>query len=217
VSLGTRQCRGDRATCLYRGAGVVVTSWMNARTSWPRCRLVEGTRGGRSGLLVDEELARAVRCASALAVAHWWGVAPGTVRAWRRAQGVERRTEGSARLWREHGKERVADALTAAAAMARDPERRRKIGAAQRGRPMPEHVREALRGGRERLGEPEVGRRISEKMRARGAWPPAAGRPWTEEEDEAARTLPTAEAAAKTGRTAEAVSKRRRKLRPPAP
>jgi hypothetical protein len=152
--------------------------------------------------VVYKGLAEAVRREAGQAVAHHWGVATQTVRAWRRALGVERRTEGSARLWREHGKERVADALPAAVAKARDPERRRKIGAAQRGRPMPEHVRDALQAGRERVGEPEVGRRISEAMRARGAWPPAAGRPWKEEEDEAVRTLPPAEAAAQTGRTA---------------
>jgi hypothetical protein len=155
-------------------------------------------------------LAEAVRRESGQAVAHWWGVSPHTVRAWRRALGVERRTEGSARLWSEHGKERVADAFASAWAKARDPERLRKIGAAQTGRPMPPHVGEALQAGRERVGEPEVGRRISEKMRARGAWPPAAGRPWTGEEDEAVRTLPTAEAVRRTGRTAEAVGKRRR-------
>jgi hypothetical protein len=49
--------RGDRATCLFRDGDAVVTSWTDARISWPRCR-AEGTHGGGSGLLVDEELAR---------------------------------------------------------------------------------------------------------------------------------------------------------------
>jgi hypothetical protein len=37
---------------------------------------------------------------------------------------------------------------------------------------------------------------MSEAQRRRGTWPPAAGRPWTAEEDELARTLPVRKAAA---------------------
>lgn len=64
--------RGDRAACLVLDGEVVITSWTDARISWPRCRAV-GSRGG-SGLLVDEELARAVRNESAVAIKFWWGV-----------------------------------------------------------------------------------------------------------------------------------------------
>jgi hypothetical protein len=63
--------RGDKASCLYRDGDVVITSWSDGRISWPRCRRL-GTRGG-SGLLVDEELARAVRLESSLAIQYWWG------------------------------------------------------------------------------------------------------------------------------------------------
>src|SRR5262245_41954809 len=52
--------QGDRTTCLCRDGTVVITSWSAARSAWPRCRLLD-THGGGSGLLVDEELARAVR------------------------------------------------------------------------------------------------------------------------------------------------------------
>jgi hypothetical protein len=52
--------RGDRAFCLFRDCDVVVTSWTNAPISWPRCRALDRPLGG-SGLLVDEELARAVK------------------------------------------------------------------------------------------------------------------------------------------------------------
>jgi hypothetical protein len=98
-------------------------------------------------------------------------------------------------------------------AKARDPERRRKIAAARRGKPRPPHVVEAMRRGR--AGKPqseETGAKIGAASRARGAWPPAAGRPWTPEED-ALLTLPTAEAAARTGRSVGAVKCRRAELR----
>src|SRR5262245_21658146 len=79
--------RGDRATCLFRDTDVTVTSWTSVSIPWPRC-CRPGTHGGGSGLLVTEELARAVRTESAAAVCHWWGVTPGVVWRWRKALGV---------------------------------------------------------------------------------------------------------------------------------
>ena len=58
--------KGERTTCLYRDALVVVTGWSHGRIPWPRCRTL-GRRG--SGLLVGEALTRAVRTESAAAVA----------------------------------------------------------------------------------------------------------------------------------------------------
>jgi hypothetical protein len=49
--------RGDRTSCLFRDADVVITSWTAAPIPWPRCRRLEC--GGGSGLLVTEELVRA--------------------------------------------------------------------------------------------------------------------------------------------------------------
>jgi hypothetical protein len=63
--------RGDRATCLYRDADVRITGWSNGPIPWPPCK-IPGQRGG-SGLLVDAELARAVRSESALAVRYLCG------------------------------------------------------------------------------------------------------------------------------------------------
>jgi len=90
--------RGDRTQCLVRDADVVVTSWSDGRISWPRCRTI-GHRGG-SGLLVEDELARAIRSESALALMFWWGVSNYTVCIWRRVLGVVGRagTKGSQRL-----------------------------------------------------------------------------------------------------------------------
>src|SRR5262245_26136701 len=79
--------RGDRTTCLFRDADVTVTSWTSAPIPWPRCYR-PGTHGGGSGLLVTEELARAVRTESAVAVSYCWGVSEGVVWRWRKALGV---------------------------------------------------------------------------------------------------------------------------------
>jgi hypothetical protein len=59
--------RGDRATCLYRDCDVVITSWTDARISWPCCRALHYRRG-RPGMLVDDELLRAIRTESAEAI-----------------------------------------------------------------------------------------------------------------------------------------------------
>jgi hypothetical protein len=81
--------RGDRALCLVRDCLVVVTTWTAARIPWPPCRALDGGRGG-SGLLVNEDLARAVRTEAAAAVCYWWGVSHGAIARWRKALGVGR-------------------------------------------------------------------------------------------------------------------------------
>jgi hypothetical protein len=87
--------RGDRAMCLFRDAEVVITSWADAPIPWPRCRAVDSPGPG-SGLLVDEELARAVRHESAAAIIHWWRASSTAVQNWRHALGVSHLdTEGS--------------------------------------------------------------------------------------------------------------------------
>ena len=89
--------RGDRTTCLFRDAEVVISSWSDAPISWPRCCLF-GVRGG-AGLLVTEELVRAIRAESSLVIQYWWGVHAATVCRWRKAFGVTKfGTEGSRRL-----------------------------------------------------------------------------------------------------------------------
>jgi len=61
--------RDGRTTCLFRDCEVVVTGRTDARIPWPRCRAQDNCRGGGPGLLVDEELARAVRHEAAAAEA----------------------------------------------------------------------------------------------------------------------------------------------------
>jgi len=86
--------KGDRVHCLLRDCLWVVTTWTDTRILWQRGQLV-GQRGG-SGLLLDEELARVVRCESASAIAYWWRVSEGVVWRWRKALGVTRtNNEGS--------------------------------------------------------------------------------------------------------------------------
>jgi hypothetical protein len=90
--------KGDRATCLFREGEVVITAWSDAPLSWPRCRRIDH-QGGGSGLLVTDELVRAILSESSLALQHWFGVGADTVWRWRKAFGVLRwGTEGSKRL-----------------------------------------------------------------------------------------------------------------------
>jgi hypothetical protein len=193
--------RGGRAYCLYRGCVVVVIGWSRGPLPWPRCRSL-GARAGW-GLLVDEELARAVRHESCAAVSHWWGVSRAAVRSWRRALGVTRtNNEGTRRL--------VLGAIEATLAA-----RRCRTGVWS-----PREV--ALLGA---LPDAEVARATGRSLSAVNKKRASLGRPalaaggekprrvfWTEAEDEAARTLPTREAARRTGRSLEAVRRRRQKL-----
>jgi hypothetical protein len=121
--------KGDRTRYLYRDADVVVTSWSGGRISWPRCRSL-GHRGG-SGLLVDDELARAVRSESAAAVMFWWSVGCNAVWSWRKALGVEGRdgTEGSRRLIRAAA-EKGADQVRGKPLSPEQVERRRRTARA---------------------------------------------------------------------------------------
>jgi hypothetical protein len=89
---------GERHRCLLRRAEVVVYDWSLAPIPWPLCYHAE-TRARGKGLLIEDELARAIRHESATAVAHWWGISRATLRNWRAVFGVGRMdTEGSRRL-----------------------------------------------------------------------------------------------------------------------
>jgi hypothetical protein len=98
--------KGDRAFCLLRDCGVVITGWSDGRFPWPRCRALD-KRGG-SVLLVDEELARAVRTESVEALKYWWGIGSAGAWRWRKALGVGQ--------WGTPGSKRLHDELSRAGA-----------------------------------------------------------------------------------------------------
>jgi hypothetical protein len=195
--------RGDRAFCLVRDAPVVVIGLSSAPLPWPRCRGL-GLRGGL-GLLVEDELARAVRHESAAAVCHWWGANRAAVRRWRRALGVTRtNNEGTRRL--VHG----AINATLAARLDEAP----TVWTAQE---------VSLLGA---LPDTEVARVTGRSLVAVNKKRQSLGRPalsegpggprrrfWTPEEDQAARALSAKEAARQTGRSLDAARLRKRLLK----
>ena len=144
---------------------------------------------------------------------HWWGVGSDTAWKWRKALGVGATTRGTSRLRSDYTKEPWAvEAWARRYDEATEPVRRAKIAAARRGKPRP-RVIEAMREAR--LGShhtEETRRRMSETHKRRWMRPPAAGRPWTPEEDALLGTMPDPEVARRTGRSPGAVQGRRAEL-----
>jgi hypothetical protein len=133
--------------CEVRGR-VTICGLTDGPIPWP-----VGQRGRNKCLVVDKDLAKAVRREAAIAVARWWGVKRITVWKWKKVLGVEANTEGTARLRQAYSEEPWAvEARAKAHAKARDPARRAKIAAARRGKPRPPHVIEAI--ARARRGKP---------------------------------------------------------------
>jgi hypothetical protein len=215
--------KGDRACCLLRDCTVVITSWTAARIPWPRCQALDGPGGG-SGILLDEELARTVRCGSAAAVCFWWRVSKGVVWRWRKALGVRRmENDGSRRLV-------LAAASAGGQAMRKHEytdeecdERSRRARGLNLGRNLvkgyqgPRWTKRQLR----LLGkypDDEVARRtgrsrdaVRSKREALGI-PNPGGTRWSAAEDALVRTFLPPVAAARTGRSLKAVYERRRVL-----
>jgi len=174
--------RGDRAFCLFRDTYVVITSWTDARIPWARCRALDQHGGQGSGLLVDEELARAVRTESARAVKHWWGASQSAVKNWRRALGVDRKNNpGTVRL------------MTAAS---------EKGAKKTRGRRLPP---KAVEQRRERAIRLNLAKNFVPN-------PCGGGRPWTAKELALLGTADDEVIAARIDRTPEAVRAKRRRL-----
>jgi hypothetical protein len=214
--------KGDRATCLYRDADVVITSWSSGRISWPRCQAL-GHRGG-SGLLVEEELARAIRSESAAALEYWFGVANSTVTLWRKALGVAgwTGTEGTRRLVRAAVEKGAAEVRGKPLSPEHVEVRRTNARTLNLGQYLdPAHGQGWTRAELRLLGkqsDAQVAARtgrsanaVRQKREELGI-PNPSGHGWTEEELDLLGTAPDAEVAAWTGRTEGAVMQKRCKL-----
>jgi hypothetical protein len=208
--------RGDWAFCLYRDCAVTITNWSDAPISWPRCRALH-VRRSPPGLLVDDELARAVCHESEVAVAYWWGIHRSTVAKWRKVLEVTRKNnEGTHRLVLGTIQETLKARFGEAPGEGSSPY-------PARGRTAVWTAEEvALLGA---LPDAEVARRTGRSLPAVGKKRLLLGRPavtaegtaysekfWKPEEDEAVRTLPPEEAARRTGRSVHAVHHRRATL-----
>jgi hypothetical protein len=199
---------GKKVICEVRGE-VTTCGLSDAPIPWPLC-----TRGrGRRSLVVFKDLHRAILRESNQAICHWWGITPQTVTKWRKALGVKRNTEGSRRLSTEYCKEPWAiEGLKKGQAKARDPQRRKKIAAARRGKPRPAHVGQAVAVAHQGTHHSEATRRkMSRTHRRLGTMVPGT-KVWTVEEDELVRTLPVEEVVKRTGRCLTAVYTRRNRL-----
>jgi len=203
----------DRGSSVaFRGAGMArgeieIVGLTDAPIPWPI-----GKRGSIRAIVLYGALVKAVRRESSLAIQHWFGVGPFTVWRWRKTLGVESNTEGTSRLFSERSQTNpaIVAGLAKAHGKARDPERRAKIAAAQRGRARPASAMQpAWEANRGRKHTAEARAKMSAAQRRRGARPPKAGRPWTAEEDALVRELPALDVAGRTGRTLQAVYKRR--------
>ena len=216
--------RGDRATCLYRDCAVIITGWSSAPIPWPRCRSLDSPGGG-SGLLVDEELARAVRNESAATVMHWWDASMTAVCHWRKALGTCRTdNQGTARLMlaaAEKGAEAVKERLWTEEERERCRQVNAETGLAENlvlgyHGPLwtPEDI--ALLGT---VPDVEVARRtgrtleaVRQKREELGIRNPAGNR-WLAEEIALLGALPDREVARRLGRSLQSVTQKRIKLR----
>ncbi|HJZ94438.1 MAG TPA: hypothetical protein VKE40_26475 [Gemmataceae bacterium] len=148
------------------------------------------------------------------AVWHWWGVGRSAVWRWRAALGVGLANPGTHRLRSDYSREPLAvKALGKETEAARTPEARQKMWEASRGKPCPEHVREAVRrANKRRKVTPATRARMSAAQRARvarGGYHYPTGRPWKKWEDQLVRKLPVAAVAKRTGRSLSSVYSRR--------
>jgi hypothetical protein len=165
-------------------------------------------------MILYADLARAVRRESSLTVQRTFGVGPTSVWQRRKALGVPANNEGTMARRRDLGQTEWFREFRAKGQLKmRDPVRREKIAASKRGKPRPQHVHDAVRAanvGRPQSEETRAKRRAAHK--ARGTWPPAAGKAWADWEVEAVRTMTANAAVKKTGRTLIAVNNMRSKL-----
>src|SRR5262249_7302114 len=131
-----------------------------------------------------------------------------------KALGVPAVNEGTRRLHREWMPERLDESdRQRAVEAANTPEANAKKAEAARSRKPTARQLAVLARGRKLTQTQEARQKMSARHKARGTIPPAAGVPWTTEEDALLGTMPDEAVAKKTGRTACAVEARRQLLR----
>jgi hypothetical protein len=188
---------------------VTVAGLSDAPIQWPYVAQPGGN--GYRSLILCGDLVRAVRRESEIAVMHWWGVSRHTVLKWRKALGVEKNTEGTRDLASRLAPETIQNAESTRKRMEslKSPERAAKIGAARRGIPLPQHVKEAIARAKTGSKATEQTRlKMSEAHKRRGTTPP--GIPlWTKEEHALLGTMPDKDVAERIGRPLGAVQARR--------
>jgi hypothetical protein len=200
------KCRvGKMIACRIRGP-VRIEGITAAPMQWPFtfrsrvCRL--------PSVIVCGDLVRALRRESVAAIAYWWGVSTCTVWRWRAEIGVEQFTEGTRDLYRRWMPDKLdEEAIRKQRESNRSPEANAKRAAALRGRPMPDHVRQALL-------KANKGRKVSAETRRRRseAWRPIPKETdWKPEEDALLGTIPDIDVSRQTGRTLAAVRLRRKR------
>jgi hypothetical protein len=212
---------GERVWCQYRERLVQVHGMSDARTPWLLCRPIEGK--GRPGILVEDELARAIRCESQLALMYWWGASESVAHAWRKALGVDRGDNpGSIRLQRMNAEagadvlrdvplspERVEQIRQSALASGRHP-----TGGVGKGRAWTAEELALLGTMPDQELAQQLGRSAKSitVQRLRQGKATCEKRPWTPEEDEILRAYLPPVTARKTGRTLTALYQRRKAL-----
>jgi hypothetical protein len=158
-------------------------------------------------------LVKAIQTESNIALCRLLNVTAQTITKWRHALGVPVATPGTVRLGQLYLPERISpETFKKAIRAAHTHAANHKRAATHTGVPRPNHVRAIL----SRTGKKDSEATRKKKSRAakrRGAWPPAAGRPWTAKEDQAVQELSPKLAVKATGRSLGAVWWRRRLLK----
>jgi hypothetical protein len=205
---------GQWLPCRMRGKARIM-GISDAPMQWPYTYRHEMDR--RPSLIVCGDLVRALQRESATAIAHWWGASISTVWRWRTLLGVEPFTEGTRVLYGRCMKEKIDEAWIANLKEAlKSPERQARMGAANRGKPMPAHVKETLiKANKGRRPSAATRRRMSEAQKNRVSKAQGFGVPWTAEEEAILGTMSDREVAEKIGRSRAAVVHRRIKRRIP--
>jgi hypothetical protein len=154
--------RGSRLFCEIRGS-VIVGYFGDGPIPWPRMKHL-----GTAPYILCGDLVKAVKCESAIAVAHHFGVSTQTVKSWRKALGMPRANEGSAQFWNRIAGAREDDRLERARRNSKRPAALAKASAKLKGRIIPQHVIEAVRKAAKRPRSAAWKAKMSAYWRQRG-------------------------------------------------